>query len=231
MSVTQFTECSGKRARAENRLEGLKGAIGDKGGPMGRKTILVTALAVAFVGAFAMPATASARRYTSQVVVMPAGTEAVPGAWARLVTNDSGASATIHTRQLEADAAYTVWWVVFNNPAACTKNPSGPILCGASDLGTASVQASVLYATGHVVGNDGAASFGAHLAVGDTDGALFGPGLTNPAGAEIHLIVRTHGPAVPGYVDEQIGTFNGGCNAGEPNEGLCMNKQAAPFAQ
>lgn len=55
-------------------------------------------------------------------------------------------------------------------------------------------------------------------------------GLVDPHAAEIHLVVRTHDAAVPGYVPEQIGSFNGGCNAGQPNAGLCKNYQAAPFA-
>jgi hypothetical protein len=69
----------------------------------------------------------------------------------------------------------------------------------------------VLYATGHVIGGSGTASYGAHLAVGDTSGALFGPGLTNPLGAEIHLVVHDHGPADPAIVAAEIRSF-GVCN-------------------
>ncbi|MDQ3972803.1 MAG: hypothetical protein M3276_00350 [Actinomycetota bacterium] len=42
---------------------------------------------------------------------------------------------------------------------------------------------------------------------GDHSDALLGPGLTNPMPAEIHAVVRTHGPVIPGMVDEQIHTF------------------------
>jgi hypothetical protein len=41
--------------------------------------------------------------------------------------------------------------------------------------------------------------------------------------AEVHLVVRTHGLITPGQVDQQIGSFNGGCAP------TCANQQAAVF--
>ena len=38
--------------------------------------------------------------------------------------------------------------------------------------------------------------------------------LPDPQGlinAEIHMVLRSHGPAVPGIVNEQIGSYVGGC--------------------
>jgi len=29
--------------------------------------------------------------------------------------------------------------------------------------------------------------------------------------AEVHIVLRSHGPAIPGIIDEQISTFEGGC--------------------
>ena len=43
--------------------------------------------------------------------------------------------------------------------------------------------------------------------------------------ATIHLVIRTHGPVIPGMQMAQFGTLNGGCNPGEPNEGLCEDMQ------
>lgn len=60
---------------------------------------------------------------------------------------------------------------------------------------------------------------------------MFGRGLTNPTQAEIHAVVRTHGPVIPGMVDEQIHTFNGGCDPGQPNEGQCQDLQFTAFRQ
>ena len=139
----------------------------------------------------------------------------VPGASSMLVRNDNGVTGTVHTDGLTAGNAYTMWFVVFNNPAACVGG------CGADDLGRAGVNSSVVYGAGHVVGGEGN-NFAGWLGVGDTDGAIAGPGLLNSRGAEIHLIIRNHGPAMPGLIDEQIHSFNGGC---PPNS--CANVQAA----
>ena len=73
------------------------------------------------------------------------------------------------------------------------------------------VYGSVLFATGNVVDEDGEGSFGAHLKVGDTDGALFGPGLVYPRDAEIHIVVRHHGEVIPEMMPAQIMTVGGGC--------------------
>ena len=49
-------------------------------------------------------------------------------------------------------------------------------------------------------------------------------GLLRPSKAEIHLAVRTHGPASgdPNVLQAQLGAFNGGC---PPN--ACMNVQVS----
>ena len=85
----------------------------------------------------------------------------------------------------------------------------------------AATQVSVGYAAGHVVDHNGKGNFAARLSVGDTSGfgggtdALppppFGSGLLNPHGAEVHLVIRTHGAPIPGLVSDQIHTFEGGC--------------------
>jgi hypothetical protein len=139
-----------------------------------------------------------------------------------LVRNDGGVTMTLHTSGLVPGNAYTVWWVIFNNPSACIGG------CGMDDLARPAVQASLAFATGHVVGND-VANFGAWLGVGDTGGVLSSPpspagpyGLLDSRTAEIHLVVRSHGSALPELLKEQISSFNGGC---PPN--ACMNVQAA----
>jgi hypothetical protein len=129
----------------------------------------------------------------------------------------------VATSGLDPNAAYTVWWVVFNNPGAC----SAPG-CGADDLGNPDVRASVFYAAGFVTGQDGTGNVSAHTEAGALPLGIdieVGGGLEpgNGFGAEIHLVVRTHGAIHPGLVHEQIGTFNGGCNP------TCANKQAAVF--
>lgn len=165
-------------------------------------------------------ASAAAKRDVVPVVLFGVGTP-VPGSSATLLRNGSGVTMTLQTSGL-APGAYTTWWVVFNHPENCSGGA-----CGEDDLppfgGLPAVQASVLFATGHVVSANGIGNFGARLGIGDTDGALFGPGLVNVYTAEIHNIVRYHGDVLPAYMPAQISSFNGGC---PPNS--CNNVQGAP---
>jgi hypothetical protein len=107
-----------------------------------------------------------------------------------LTRTGSGIAFSLQTSGLQAGHAVTIWWMVFN--------PDGPL--------------SVQYAAGHVIDDSGVAEFGGHLSVGDTDGVINGgPGLLDAQAANVVLVVRDHGPADPGRVDEQIHTF-GVCN-------------------
>jgi len=145
---------------------------------------------------------------------------------ATLVRSRHGLDARIAASHLDPNAAYTVWWVVFNNPAAC----GGP--CGPASLGVPAVRASVFYAAGFVTGDDGTANITAHTDDGrlpagvevTTDGTVAGLDKGNGFGADVHLVVRAHGAIIAGMVDKQIGSFNGAC---PPN--VCMNEQAAIF--
>lgn len=142
----------------------------------------------------------------------------VPGSGTVLMRTRDGLSATIHTSGLPVGTAITAWWGIFNNPRRCATSP-----CTPADLMNPDVQGSLVNLGGRVIGVDGAASFGAFLAIGDTTGAFLGPGLLNPMRAEIHLALRTHGPAMtdnPELLRQQLTTFNGGC---PPN--TCANIQ------
>lgn len=139
-----------------------------------------------------------------------------------LTRQNQGIVANISASGLEPGEANSVWWVIFNNPAACIDGCNGP------DLANPAVEASVLFATGFVVGADGTASASARLASGEpplgfdiVQGNGLKPG--NGFGAEVHVVIRTHGPILPGLVAEQISTFGASCNP------VCMNKQAAVF--
>ena len=135
---------------------------------------------------------------------------AVPGASSTLITNDSGATMTLHTSEIPAGHAVTVWWIIFNNPEECLFGTGG-LRCGEGDLfGNPDVDASVVYAAGHVVGRSGRSNWGGWIGVGDTQDALFGPGLLNPLGADIHLIVHDHGVVPADQVAENIRSF-GSC--------------------
>ncbi len=143
----------------------------------------------------------------------------------------------IHTTGLEPGHAYTVWWVIFNNPDACSDDcdeddfPEGvPAAKVGDEPADPEVQASVLWAAGGIAGSDGTADFHARLLVGEPPmPPEFGPGLTDPLNAEIHLPVRSHGLAVVGRVAEQLSTINGMCNFTKPDPGSnkCLNVQVA----
>jgi hypothetical protein len=131
----------------------------------------------------------------------------VLGSSAMLVRTDKGVTMTIHTSGLDPGAAYTVWWVIYNNPEHCQSD----VCTDPPDFGNPDVQATLLHATGHVIGNNGVGNFAAHLAEGDpSSGDELG--LVDASKAQIELVVRSHGQPIPGMVKEQITMFNGGCS-------------------
>jgi hypothetical protein len=136
----------------------------------------------------------------------------------QLVRTDAGIAMTFNTSGLMAAEALTVWYVVFNEPAACTA------ACGEDDLfepdgslNEAQVAAAdivVGYATGDVANASGRVAFHDRLGVGEAVDEIIigtGPLLKDARVAEVHLVARSHGPAVPGMVDDQIGSYAGGC--------------------
>lgn len=103
---------------------------------------------------------------------------------------------------LDPDAAYSVWWVVFNDPDTCARVEADT--CVDSDLATAG--GSILNAAGFVTGSSGSANFTAHLEARRPPAGLdlkFGKGILpgNGYGAEIHMLFLPHGP-VEGLEDE-----------------------------
>jgi hypothetical protein len=132
---------------------------------------------------------AEASQTTSPVTLMSDPSVVVGSS--TLTRNDNGISFSLQTTGLEPGHAVTIWWMVVN--------PDGGL--------------SVLYAAGHVIDDSGAAAFGGHLKVGDSDGHVMGgdASLEDALGATVYLVVRDHGPAQPGIVDEQIHTF-AACN-------------------
>lgn len=137
---------------------------------------------------------------------------------------------SIETTQLKPGYAYTVWWVVFDKPEFC----SAPA-CGEDDVfedamagGPNRMELSVIGAAdGSVVPANGKATYTGSLKKYDTSLAIFGDGLDFSDTAEIHYVIRSHGAAIPGLIEEQITTFNGGCDPGQPNEGQCEDVQFA----
>ena len=150
-----------------------------------------------------------AARETQPVYTTPDGFllgSPVPGASANLVRGPNGITTNVHSA-VAAPGAYTVWWVVFNHPASCTT-----YLC------TFDEPDLVSHAAGHIVSQVGNANLSGSLRVGGPLGEVIyagpDPGLTNPEGALITLVIRYHGPALAGIIPQQISTFLGGCPPG-----------------
>ncbi len=156
----------------------------------------------------------------------------------------NGVAMRLSTVNLKPKDAVTIWWVVFDAPAKCSdecneddifnldadgefilNDDGSPPINGA---GVEAAQITVIRADGHVVDESGAAQFSSRLPIGDVSEALFGGGLQNPMTATIHLIVRTHGPAIPGKLDSMLYTVNGGCEGAFPNP-PCADVQFAVF--
>jgi len=91
---------------------------------------------------------------------------------------------------------FTLWWAIFNNPSECDGECHHLMDTGRGGAPNPA-QGSVLWGTSGIVGPDRVAHFSAHLGVGleNAPGSVLrGPALTNPMGAEVHWIIRYHGP-------------------------------------
>ena len=132
--------------------------------------------------------------------------------------------------------AYTNWWAIFNNPESC----QGDEGCDLPDLLEPDVNASVFWADGKVVRKNGVGYFRSSIREGQVpkgEGKLvLGPGgLVDSKKAEIHIVVKYHGPASkdPEVLREQTGSLLGSCfegaNAidfGDPFGVQCFDPQA-----
>ncbi len=162
---------------------------------------------------------------------------------AQLTRYSNGLTAAIGTNDLTEGEVYTLWWVFFNNPENCSDGA-----CSEDDIFQIQDGELVVDETGNFALNfDGIESAGitiqhaaggfaaddtfntsASVGIGEAPGIVVGNGLEDPFGAEVHLVVRTHGePVASAYVD-QLSTFGGGC---DPIMALpCQDVQFAVFA-
>ena len=137
----------------------------------------------------------------SPVFALP-GFTPVAGAQSSLVRLDASIAFDIHTSELALGSPATLLLVIFNNPAGCSHGVLG-LHCGEGDVVPGGpAQASVVVAARRTPGTGGSLGAGGSLAVHDTQDALFGPGLTNPSGADVHLVIRQNGANVQASVHE-----------------------------
>jgi hypothetical protein len=162
----------------------------------------------------------------------PAGPDVVGSS--TLTRYNTYVDATVSASGLGANAAYSWWWVIFNNPEFCVGG------CGLDDLpvgatpvsnGDPRVNSSLLWGGGFVANGTGAAYVTSSLERNKPLGEVrFGPGLKRARNAEIHIVLRTHGPAVAGETADMISRFHGGCTDEEVTGGLCTQNANVQFA-
>ena len=162
-----------------------------------------------------------------------------PGSKAKIVRSDDGFRYRYRARNLNPGHAYSLWVVVFNDPASC----EGP--CGGDDARGGRGDAQIFGRTGAVANDMGKANIRGHVGLAaEIDGWIDGGGFTNAMGAEIHFVLNDHGPVIEGREHEMTNTYRGGCsddspfpgifpptaiNDGEPGPNTCLLYQFAIF--
>ena len=132
------------------------------------------------------------------------GSEALAGGSSTLVRAGDGVAFNLSTTGLSPNAPYTVWWVGFNPGNECIVD-GGECTCGEADID------SVFWAAGAMTDELGSATFIGNVEYGvlpdGYDQVPFPELFPNPLeeGAEIHFVIRGHGPALKGS-----GNGNGG---------------------
>lgn len=129
---------------------------------------------------------------------------------------------TLRANGLPAAEVVTVWWVIFNNPAACENgedpNPGTGFpgtKCGFLDLFEEDVNAAVVYAAGRLVGQSGVGNYAAYLSAGPVRNQVIlgdeASPLDNPLGADIHLVIHPHDTADFPTIGQELHHF--GCES------------------
>ncbi len=168
------------------------------------------------------------RRYQTSNVIDAAAGFRKGAAW--LIRSKNGIDGRIMSNVPTAGDPYTLWVIVFNNPAAC----DGP--CDDPDVGNPAVRASVFNGTGAISADNGngggVVNLDFSIVGGNLPGDLFiligeGSGLGRNKGfdAQVVLIIDQHPPIVPGDAEwiTDLTTTN------FPGAGPAVNNAVAVF--
>jgi hypothetical protein len=137
----------------------------------------------------------------------------ITGTSARIVRNDEGVTCTFRTRALPPGHAFS-FWIILTEP---------------------DTDRFVFNLGGGVVDAKGRLAFSGHVSAGTIPAAngtniLVGGGeFDHPRTATVFLVMRSHGPLIPGMQNLQFHTVNGGCMPGQPNAGMCEDMQHVEY--
>ncbi len=120
------------------------------------------------------------------------------------------------------EGSHTNWWMIFNNPEACTNPTDAGGKCSLADVPNPDVNTTAMWSTAGIVGPDNHGHFSACIDEGElTHHVLVGTdGLVDSHKAEIHMVIRYHGPNEiedSKVFGEQLNSFNGGCEVPADN--------------
>lgn len=76
---------------------------------------------------------------------------------------------------------------------------------------------SMYQVSGHVIGDDGVIEFGGRVNEGQEKDLWVGVPLKDINNTQLVVIAKTHGPAIPGIINEQLSELEGGCNGDGPD--------------
>ena len=175
-------------------------------------------------------ASAAAPEVVTELPIGAVSGSAVSGS-ASLTRSSQGLWIDLEVEGLTEGYAYSVWWAIFDNPQGCDANG-----CDAFDLRNIRQAQGSLVNGGGFVGTTGAVFHQSHLTRHDPEGksveAGDPSGVDNPYKAEVHVVIRSHGPAEsdPDDLATQTGTFGVFCNLPDPPvAGGCENVGASMF--
>lgn len=172
--------------------------------------VAAVVIALAAVAAYVLARSPDPAHNSETSVFRFADMSEVDGASSRLVRSADAVAMEFATSGLEPGAPYTAWWVVFNTPEGCSEacneddifNPDGTLNLNPE------ANISILFADGAMTDAEGDAGFSAVLPAGRPLGEVVtGPGLSDAGKAEVHVVVRAHGPLDPSRAYAQLSTF------------------------
>jgi hypothetical protein len=151
----------------------------------------------------------------------------IQGSSATLDRKGNRHEVSAHAVQLPSGHIVALFYVAFNDPQNCTNPIPGMSQCSQPDSTNPATDASLLWADGDQADSRGKANFSATIGLG-TAGApgeiLFGRGLIDVNGSEVHYLVRDKGLPIAGRETEQATTYGGGCDVA-----TCQDLQFAIF--